>query len=133
MNNQATKPDPRRFAEAAPVSGIVVYVEAIVERCEYRRSRKYASTPFAKIGPRYMRLRVLVRTDEGWVLSGKIGKALDNDSIPDVRVGDRIEVDAITLCSSSFTFEQRAKGIYTPNTLSRTLRGKVIRANRKPE
>ena len=128
MNQETPKPDARRFTEAAPVSGTVVYVEAIVERCEYRAAKRYSFSPYALTGPRYMRLRVLVRTDEGWTLAGKIGKALDNASVPDVRVGDRIQVEPITLSRAEFTREQRAKGIYTPKTLCRTLRGKVVRA-----
>jgi hypothetical protein len=117
-------PPKERFQKKLPVSGVVIFVKPIVERVEHKY-HKYMK--WMQSGPKVMRLSVLIRTDEGWILSGKIGKAMNNADVPDVRVGDRIQVDPIQLSSSLYTNAQRAKGIFTNNILQRTLTGKVIR------
>lgn len=116
-------PSKERFQREMPVSGVVVFVKPIVERVQHSYSKRLK---WGRSGPKVMRLSVLIRTDEGWTLSGKIGKALNNADVPDVRVGDRIQVDPIQLDHSYYTNAQRAKGIFTRNTLQRTLTGKVI-------
>lgn len=117
-------PPKERFEREMSVSGVVVFVKPIVERVQHSYSKRFK---WGRSGPKVIRLSVLIRTDEGWTLSGKIGKALNNADVPDVRVGDRIQVDPIQLDHSYYTNEQRAKGIFTRNTLQRTLTGKVIR------
>lgn len=117
-------PSKERFQKAMPVSGVVVFVKPVVERVQHTYSKRLK---WGRSGPKVMRLSVLIRTDEGWMLSGKIGKAMDNADVPDVRVGDRIHVDPIQLDFTTYTNAQRAKGIFTRNTLQRTLTGKVVR------
>lgn len=126
-NAAATKvvPANSRFFTPTAVSGVVVFVKPVTEMV-HRTKRRNGS--LRTVGPRYMRLRVLVRTDEGWTLAGTIGKASHHSEVPDVRVGDRIQVEPIVLSRSYGQVYQWDKGIYMPAHLCRTLRGKVTRA-----
>lgn len=121
-SEDAVLPAVERFQQKMPVSGVVVWTKPVKEQVRY----SYKKGLWRSTGPWVHRLSVLIRTVEGWMLSGKIGKALDRAGVPDVRVGDRILVDPIQLDRSYHTNAQRKKGIFTPNTLQRTLTGKVV-------
>ena len=124
MTNE--QPSAARFVSKLPVSGTVVSVRAVMAKADWevfswKSYSHWVHKPIV-VGPKYHRLSVQIRTSEGWILWGYIGKATSPEALPAIRVGDRIEIEALRLCTSA-----RHRGLFTTSKVHRTLSGRVLR------
>lgn len=137
------KPMPKReyFSSTFSIGGQIIEIYAVhgVMVRDHRNLRwdsvrkKYVLKP----GTEVWRWRVRIRTDEGWILMGHIGKAQAREDLPPVRLGDRVELEKLSLSShtggsyaqvSRWRSEFRPEGVdWRPKNLARQLFGKVKR------
>jgi len=115
------------FLRPATVVGTVISAVEIRQQVKFaprKRWQTYANR--RPVGPEYLRLNVCIRTQDGWILSGNVGTATNRDELPDVRVGDSVEVQGVTLSLAYADRTDTTRGIFRPNTLCGTIRGKVV-------
>lgn len=142
------KPMPKReyFTTRFSIGGKIVEIYA-VHGVPVRHPRNFRwagpnKRLVPKAGTEVWRWRVRILTDEGWMLMGHIGKAQAREDLLPVRLGDRVEVERLTLdshtggnsvrrswASISQLYDYKADGSvdWRPNNFSRTLHGKVKR------
>jgi hypothetical protein len=106
-------------------------------RCELKHTSRYGVLK-TRCGRRYTGRvgkdcwvwNVVVMTDEGWKLAGYIGEAASPDWLPDLRVGDRVECDPLTVWwKNGPAFEKAAAvGIYWTRRNDRRLTGRIVRS-----
>jgi hypothetical protein len=110
------KPKPEYFIRPFSIGGKIVQLHPVfgipVKGREYMRKRfrigdregfsPYVDSPGQKaydIKMSVWRWRVRIQTDEGWMLMGYIGRSDRKESLPPIRMGDRVEVSDLVLSS----------------------------------
>ena len=108
------KPKPEYFLRSFSIGGKIVQLHPVfgipVKGREYMRKRfrigdregfsPYVDSPGQKaydIKMSVWRWRVRIQTDEGWMLMGYIGRSGSKESLPPIRMGDRVEVSDLVL------------------------------------
>jgi hypothetical protein len=110
------KPKSEYFIRPFSIGGKIVQLHPVfgipVKGREYMRKRfrigdregfsPYVDSPGQKAYDMKMsvwRWRVRIQTDEGWMLMGYIGRSDRKESLPPIRMGDRVEVSDLVLSS----------------------------------
>lgn len=111
MTNNTIQPKPEHFTTATAHSGTVLH-----------RKNVYGY-PTRKSKAQVWRVWVRIRTDEGWNLMGYIGSANTELALPEIKKGDRVELDPFILSdwNRSAGRDERSKDF------ARTLTGKIMR------
>jgi hypothetical protein len=108
------KPKPEYFKRPFDISGKIVQLYPVfdipVKTEKYKRTRfrigdregysPYVDSPGQKaydIKMSVWRWRVRIQTDEGWMLMGYIGSTKTKESLPRIRMGDRVELSDLIL------------------------------------
>ena len=108
------KPKPEYFKRPFDISGKIVQLYPVfdipVKTEKYKRTRfrigdregysPYVDSPGQKaydIKMSVWRWRVRIQTDEGWMLMGYIGSTKTKESLPRIRMGDRVELSDLML------------------------------------
>jgi hypothetical protein len=123
--NNRPLPKMEYFKTPHAFSGVIIAKKAIYD----------CTIPFGRFGrgPFVWRVWVRIRTDEGWVLMGYIGKSQTQEGLPDVRFGDRVELAPMTLgrvrgsVPDAWTPKRDGRHDYRSNRRDRQLSGKIIR------
>ena len=111
MTNNTIQPKPEHFTTATAHSGTVLH-----------RKNVYGY-PTRKSKAQVWRVWVRIRTDEGWNLMGYIGSANTELALPEIKKGDRVELDPFILSdwNRGAGRDERSKDF------ARTLTGKIMR------
>ena len=117
------KPRGEYFISRFNISGNVVSAVAVYE----------TTTKNYKNKTKVWRWRVRIKTSEGWMLMGYIGKSERQEQLPPLRVGDVVEIRDLVLSRvTGGEWAQQNKVIgkpldYRSNLFSRQLHGKIKR------
>ena len=111
MTNNTIQPKPEHFTTATAHSGTVLH-----------RKNVYGY-PTRKSKTQVWRVWVRIRTDEGWNLMGYIGSANTELALPEIKKGDRVELDPFILSD----WNRNAERDERPKDFARTLTGKILR------
>jgi hypothetical protein len=123
------KPTAENFMRECALSGVVVAVKHVREHATFaRRGGCHGFACVVGTGPVVSRLEVQIRTDAGWILTGKIGAESDARDLPPIAIGSRLAIDPVILCMSNASLGLRRRGIYRPRSAAQTLTGKIVRA-----
>jgi hypothetical protein len=110
-NTNTTQPKPEYFTTATAHSGTVLHRKAVY------------GYPTRKSKAQVWRVWVRIRTTEGWNLMGYIGSANTELALPEIKKGDRVELDPFILSdwNRGAGRDERSKDF------ARTLTGKILR------
>lgn len=111
MTNNTTQPKPEHFTTATAHSGTILH-----------RKNVYGY-PTRKSKAQVWRVWVRIRTDEGWNLMGYIGNANTELALPEIKKGDRVELDPLVLSDWNRSAERDERS----KDFARTLTGKILR------
>jgi len=111
MTNNTTQPKPEYFTTATAHSGTVLHHKAVY------------GYPTRKSKTQVWRVWVRIRTNEGWNLMGYIGNANTELALPEIKKGDRVELDPLILSDWNRSAERDER----PKDFARTLTGKILR------
>ena len=111
MTNNTTQPKPEHFTTATAHSGTVLH-----------RKNVYGY-PTRRSKTQVWRVWVRIRTDEGWNLMGYIGSANTELALPEIKKGDRVELDPFILSDWNRSAERDERS----KDFARTLTGKILR------
>ena len=125
LSEQDAAPKPRGeyFVSRFNISGTVVSAVAVYETTTKNYKNKI----------KVWRWRVRIKTSEGWMLMGYIGKSERQEQLPPLRVGDVVEIRDLVLSRvTGGEWAQQNKVIgkpldYRSNLFSRQLHGKIKR------
>lgn len=111
MTNNTTQPKPEHFTTATAHSGTVLHHKNVY------------GYPTRKSKTQVWRVWVRIRTTEGWNLMGYIGSANTELALPEIKKGDRVELDPLILSDWNRSAERDER----PKDFARTLTGKILR------
>ena len=121
--DEAPKPRGEYFTSRFNISGNVVSAVAVYETT----TKNYANKT------KVWRWRVRIKTSEGWMLMGYIGKSEQQEELPPLRVGDTVEIRDLVLSrvtGGDWALRNTVTGKpldYRSNLFSRQLHGKIKR------
>ena len=80
-------------------------------------------------GLSHWKLKVQIRTDEGWLLCGFIGLCRDRRDLPRIALGQRIETEPLNVCGTSHPLYGLAaqNGFWWVSNRERVIKGRAIR------
>jgi hypothetical protein len=122
--HEAPKPRGEYFISRFNISGNVVSAVAVYETT----TKNYANKT------KFWRWRVRIKTSEGWMLMGYIGKSERQEELPPLRVGDVVEIRDLVLSrvtGGDWALRNAVTGKpldYRSNLFSRQLHGKIKRS-----
>jgi len=120
---EVPKPRDEYFISRFNISGNVVSAVAVYE----------TTTKNYKNKTKFWRWRVRIKTNEGWMLMGYIGKSERQEELPPLRVGDTVEIKDLVLSrvtGGDWALRNAVTGKpldYRSNLFSRQLHGKIKR------
>jgi len=122
--HDAPKPRGEYFTSRFNISGNVVSAVAVYETITKNYKNK----------TKFWRWRVRIKTSEGWMLMGYIGKSERQEELPPLRVGDVVEIRDLVLSrvtGGDWALRNAVTGKpldYRSNLFSRQLHGKIKRS-----